>query len=205
MPLTRIVERSAGAEVTGRMPADAYIATSAAALRAMPANVDTSLPIHVVGKTTAEAARTRGFTRIMTGPGDGAGLAEHILADPASASQHYVYWAGETRTPTLELALKQRHVRLSIVEVYAAEPVIHAAADWHAALAGGPVAVLLYSPQAARLLDGQIGGLFSSDDLGQVSFLCLSAPIAGALRPRFAAQARIAARPEEDSLFRLLS
>src|SRR5262249_49599259 len=107
MPMLR-VEMSSEADL-GRGPWAALVMTSANAARAIAAHRRVqelrSLPVFVVGRRTAEAARAAGFDDVVSADGDAAGLAQLIVRRAASADAPLLYLAGEDRTGEIEAVL----------------------------------------------------------------------------------------------------
>ncbi len=125
-----------------RMP-EAVLMTSANAARlAGPALASLlSLPLYAVGEATATAARSAGFTRIVTGEG---GVEEIVARATGDGISHLLHLAGrEHRTPTCAPLSIERRL------IYAADPVDALPGEVARVL---PDAVaLLHSPRAAAL------------------------------------------------------
>ncbi len=100
----------------------------------------THLPCHAVGEATAGAALAVGFTRIQTGPSDGAALVDAMAGAGVTRALHL---CGRDHIPL-------DHPRVSIVRrvVYAAEPVHLLPPEAMTALRS-PAVVALHSPRAA--------------------------------------------------------
>lgn len=185
---------------------DVVAATSANALRHLPAATDTLLarPCYAVGGRTADAARQAGFTDIRAAAGDGAALAAMIAAaEPAGAT--VLYLCGRVRRPEFERALAQAGLVVHVAEVYDTAFIEPGRAV--TALAGNRAsvdAVLLYSPETARAMAAIVatGGVDSR--LAKASFLCLSAQVAAALGTVGRARTYVAVEPTEDALLALL-
>lgn len=129
-------------EPPGAETVDGVMLTSANAVRHAGVAVAafTPLPCYAVGEATAEAARAAGFTRIQTGPSDGAALLG-IMAQ--SGVTRVLHLCGRDHIP-----LENPSVSILRRFVYAAEPVRPLPADAAAALRGGAL-VALHSPRAA--------------------------------------------------------
>jgi uroporphyrinogen-III synthase len=111
------------------------------------------LPVHAVGETTAEAARTAGFAAARIGEG---GLQPMVLDLPPG---RYLRLAGEKRMP---LALPER-VIVDDVVVYAARPV--PLPETLAVALRQPSVIALHSGEAAVHLAAEFGrlGIAASD------------------------------------------
>ena len=104
--------------------------------------------------------------------------------------------------PAVEAALKGRHA-LEIVETYAAE----ARKRWSSKeiqLLGGCGAALHYSRRSAGLAVELAERAGMGDLLKRMSHICISADTAGPIQAAGAVDVRIAARPDEASLFAML-
>ena len=122
------------------------LATSAHAFDAEMSNVS-SLPMHVVGERTAEAAQRKGFhvTQIAA---DGESLARMI----GQGATRFLYLAGRERRPELEAHLTQQGHRVTPWIVYETKSAQQFPAQAQAALAAGRIdAVLHFSTRSAAL------------------------------------------------------
>lgn len=181
---------------------DAVVATSAHAF-GQPERLAAfrSLPVHVVGARTAEAAREAGFRAAPFVAANAAELA--TSAQPALAGARVLYLTGRDRKPDLEAALGPS-CRLVLVETYAAEPLPALASQAIAALASGDCAVLHYSQRSAAIfldLAGKAGIDLNSCGAGHIAI----SP--DAARPLISADlpVAVAARPNEDSMIEELA
>lgn len=135
-------------------PADAaaLAVTSANAIRHAPPELIrrlAALPCHAVGRRTADAARSAGFSRVEEGPGDALGLAGAIGA--GLAGRTLIYLCGRQRFPGFEERLAAAGVQVQPIETYDTVAVDHADDAVSARFAGRPVeAMLLYSASAAE-------------------------------------------------------
>jgi len=122
------------------------IATSAHAFDAVMSNVS-SLPMHVVGERTAEAAQRKGFhvTQIAA---DG----EHLARMIGQGAQHFLYLAGRERRPELEAQLTQQGHHVTPWIVYETKSAQDFPPQAQAALEAGQIdAVLHFSTRSAAL------------------------------------------------------
>ncbi len=179
---------------------DAVIATSAKAFL-QDAPVDRDSPLFVVGAKTGRAAEQQGWRFVAPPAPDAVRLVETVERTlPAGGA--VLYLAGRDRRPAVEAALNGRHA-LEIVETYAAE----ARKRWSSKeiqLLGGCGAALHYSRRSAGLAVELAERAGMGDLLKRMSHICISADTAGPIQAAGAADVRIAARPDEASLFAML-
>lgn len=186
---------------------DAVAVTSANALRHAPRELLAAFldkRCFAVGEETAVATRKAGFTDVVVGTGDAAGLVRVVLgALPAGA--HVLHLCGRVRVGGLEEGLRSGGMAITELEIYDAPAISYAPETILSAIGGGALdAALVHSAKtASRLADlaawPQIAHLFA-----QTLFFCLSSRIGAALTG--IPQARIfwAAVPEEAELLALL-
>lgn len=208
LPLMQATHLTSAASAALKQPFSAIVLTSAEAVRVL-ASLDGEMARHLttpcfcVGEATARAAAELGFTDIRIGDGTGKALAGVILSAADTLRKHpLLYLTVSPRSDDLESALRQHRVAYRTVECYRMEPIAHPPGLLQdLARTDRPDAVLLYSRETAR----QLMALLSEADLDAASFtplyLCLSAAIAEALPGD--AVSEIAAKPDEESLFRL--
>lgn len=186
---------------------DALAATSANALRHLPAEMQArlgGLRCYAVGPGTGRAAREAGFAVVTQGPGGADGLATSILT-ARPRPDRLLYLTGRVRMPDFERALREAGIQVVAVETYdtvEVEPPREALLDLPA---DRPVdAVLLHSGMAATAYCGmrQHGAL--PRQLETARPLCISMRVADALDAELRGRARVAARPDEDALLALL-
>ncbi|GLQ81757.1 uroporphyrinogen III methyltransferase [Mesorhizobium huakuii] len=205
LPLTETVALPADPGfVTG--DAIAVAVTSANAVRHASSEVIAalaSLPCHAVGAKTAEAARKRGFSSVIEGPGDAEALADSIAA--AFPGKAITYLCGRVRFPVFEQRLEAADVRVRAVETYDTLPVPYSDGTILAQLSCQPVdAVLLYSAKAAAAMQALTKRPALHQAFEKARFLALSARIAAAFDDGAGKAIRIAARPDEEALLALL-
>lgn len=205
LPLTETVALPADA---GFAPADALAVavTSANAVRHASNEVIAALaalPCHAVGARTAEAARKRGFSFVIEGPGDAEALAGAIAA--ALPGKAITYLCGRVRFPVFEQRLEAAGVRVRAVETYDTLPVPYSDATILALLSGRPVdAALLYSAKAAAAMQALTRRPALQKAFEKTRFLALSARIAAAFDDGAGKAIRIAEEPDEEALLALL-
>lgn len=203
LPLTATI----GVPVKGaNLPAaDAIAITSANALRFAPRALLPTLtqkPLFAVGGKTAEAAQAAGFVSVTEGTGDAGALAG-LIATRLPAGASVLYLCGRVRRPDFEAALNQAGFAVNPVETYDVSRIGYPDADVRAAVgSNGADAVLLYSAVAAEAY-GELA-VRSGDLFGPARVLCLSRRIAGAVGAGVRMEIRVAAAPDEESLFALL-
>jgi uroporphyrinogen-III synthase len=186
--------------------ATAVAVTSANAVRHAPKQLIASLaalPCHAVGKRTAEAARTAGFSSVSEGAGDAEALAD-VLAGGFSAKT-IVYLCGRVRFPAFEDKLRAAGIQVRAIETYDTVELDYSDEAILARLSGQPVeAVLLYSAKAAVAMQALIRRPMLRDLFEKTWVFALSGRIAAALDNAAAEKIRIAPEPSEEALLRLL-
>ena len=171
------------------------------------------VPVHAVGRATAQAARDAGFLRVDDAGGTAAALSEaliHLRPQDATVSEAsssgvrsgaLVYLAGVPRTPVIETALEAHDPGFRVVDCYRMTEISYSTdilkTDF---LSPPPEAVLLYSANAARRFSALVDAAKLAGCLDSTGFLCLSPAIAGQLRKAWQDRTVVAERPDEDSL-----
>jgi uroporphyrinogen-III synthase len=189
------------------VPADAaaVAVTSANAIRhAAPELLSalSSLPCHAVGRKTAQAARSAGFSLVREGPGEALALADQIAA---SFSGTLVYLCGRVRFAGFEDRLAGSGVRVHPLESYDTVSLEYSNEAVSGHLTDRPVdTVLLYSAKAAHAF-GMLAARSGTRHLfEEASIFVLSERIASALRQQGCSAASVAAEPTEQALLMLL-
>lgn len=201
---TRVLDD--GVVRAGAAKADALVVTSAAAIRAAEEAVDRFMPLWAVGRATAETARQAGFTIVHEGNGDGAGLAELIVAAHRAAPRRWLYLAGRVRTATFERDLAEAETPIEVVEVYDARALKHAEQVLVARLRHpAPEAVLLYSPRAATEWRSTVARASLEAEAAAIVPVCMSENVAAELDPETRQIALVAPAPDEDALLAVLA
>jgi uroporphyrinogen-III synthase len=205
-PLLRI-EALADADL-GAPPWAALLLTSANGARAVERHPRRSelfeLPVLAVGRGSAEAARTAGFSDVASADGNADDLVRLAALRFAGAGRPLLYLAGEDRSSDLAAELAAKGLTVKTVIIYRA-------------------AKAERFPPAARLVleQGRIDGVlhFSrrsvdaymdcSRDIVRQALLpvhyCLSARAAEPLRQAGATRIEVAAHPDEASLLALVT
>jgi uroporphyrinogen-III synthase len=193
----------------GAGPWDAVAMTSANAAHAIERHSRRQqvirLPVLTVGRRTAEAARTVGFTNIASAHGNEQALAQ-LIGDRVARGKKILYLVGEDRAGDLAIAVAPHGVRVETVVVYravAAERLPDAAS---AALRAGEVnGVLHFSRRSAVIyLDcARAAGVL--DSALKPFHYCLSNMVAEPLVAAGASRVMIAQSPEENALLDLVA
>ena len=211
MPLTRAVH---DVEVTRRAmhgSTGALAVTSAEAVRALNM-LGTDLAPHLgrtlfaVGRATADEATEAGFVHVLHSDGDGARLADRVVAERSRLGHEpLTYLAGRPRAAGFEKRLAAAAVPFDVFESYAMHPVQPAEAELEGHLRISPAdAVLFYSRHGAELFFHLDFVRTRSASLKNTRLLCLSATIATIVPQDLASNVEIAAVPEEEGLLQLL-
>lgn len=194
--------------VPARLPpareVQALILGSINAVRHLPARFR-SLPLLAVGDATAEAALARGFARADSAAGDArdlAALASRRL-DPGGAPLLLATARGAGGP--LAADLRARGFRVLRRVTYLARPLPVLPPEAAAALAEGRVGhVLFFSGSAARVFGRVARARRLTHTLPGVTALAISPAAAAIIAPLGFGAVLTAARPDQDSLLRLL-
>lgn len=193
----------------GEAPYSGVILTSANAIRAVAAHPMLArlrgLPAFVVGDRTAQAARDAGFSDVRSAEGDANALRELIVASVKKKSAPLLYLSAAEVSRDLEDELGERSIKVVSLPVYRMADLIAFDEPVRNAFAQQTIdAVLHYSRrsalgfvEAARRAGFEISALA----LPQV---CLSDPIASALRDAGATRLIVARTPNEPDLLAAL-
>jgi uroporphyrinogen-III synthase len=182
-----------------RGPFDAVLATSAKGLEfcAQPGELQTH-PLHAVGARTAQIAQKLGWRPDLLA-GNARALARLIRARYKTPAR-FLYLAGRDRQNELETGLRAAGHDVTIVETYEARAATALAPAALDALAKGEIAAALhYSRRSAEIFMALSRDAGLTETLNEIDHLALSSDAASPL-PR----ARIAERPDEEHLLRLL-
>lgn len=192
----------------------AAIAVTSAEIARLFSTIGTNLTPHLstrvfaVGQATADAMTAVGFHDVYTAGGDGAALAESIIAHvrvSGAPESPILYLAGKPRASGFENRLRAASIPFRTVESYRMVALTYPpAAIASALLEPVPDAVLLYSPESARAFFGLAPLLEMPGRFAALRLLCMSPNVAAIVPDRFAARAEIATTPDEASLLALL-
>lgn len=195
----------------------ALIVTSANAVRALENAPDLEpahlrIPVFAVGAATAAAANAHGFADVITGPGNGRGLAGLLLDRIASGDinpspdRPLTYLAGIPRSPDLEQRLTAAGTIVKSLQVYEMSEISYSTDFINGAILSPSLdTVLLYSANAARRAAKLLGPQTQTAQRIECRFLCLSSEIAAALPSPWRDHAIVAATPDEASLLASLA
>jgi uroporphyrinogen-III synthase len=208
-PALVLAPRPAVAEAAPPAAAQALLLASRAAARAVSASVPQGLPVLAVGEATAAEARAHGFVNVTAAEGDAAALAALAAArlDPAAGPLLLAVGAGYGAE--LASALRNRGFRVLRRVVYSARPAAALPEPARAALVSGTViAALFFSPRSAGCAISLLRAAGLAGTLARAEALAISPRVAAVLaaaspEPRWRGL-RVAARPDQDSLLRLL-
>jgi uroporphyrinogen-III synthase len=206
VPLLR-VEPCLDAEL-GPAPWGAVLITSPNAARAVASHRRKAelldLPVFAVGRRSAQAARSAGFSDVESADGDAQDLAR-LVAARAAPGRPLLYLAGEDRAADLAGVLAARGLATHTAVVYRAVAESRFPPAVRDALAAGRIdGVLHYSRRSAQAFGAAMRAAGIDINSLKTKHYCLSAPIADALRQAGFAAVVVAERPDEPALFRLL-
>ncbi len=189
----------------------AIIATSRNALRAIADHPDlaalTNKPIFVVGPKTADAARALGFQSVITGPSTAADLVPLIAKKIPSSSQsaHMLYLAPEQPAFDLIKALESTELSINHQVVYRTNPATKLTASARRAILGGNIdAAIIMSARTAATFAALVMANGLQKQVGEIVLLCLSEPVAEALRVLNPPVVEIAIRPRTEEMLALV-
>ncbi|PZW51105.1 uroporphyrinogen-III synthase [Humitalea rosea] len=185
--------------------AQALLVTSAAAVRALGAEVPRGLPVHAVGEATAAAARAAGFSEVMAAGGDAEALACQVVAvlDPKAGP----LWLAVGRGYGLDLAQTLRAAGFAVLRrvVYAATTARSLPEPARQALAAGEVrAALFTSPRGAEAILGLLRQGGYGPALSRIEAVAISPRVALSLSGVAWRGVRVATLPTEASLLSAL-
>ena len=171
-----------------------------------PAQLDrlATLPTFAVGRRSAEAARASGFERVHAADGDETALARLVVTHLPAGST-VLYLAGRERRGALAGQLWAAGYGCQIVETYDAVGSVAFAPDVLTQLRDAQIdAVLHYSARSAAIFVTLAGVAGLGAEIAGLHHLCLSPAVAAQLATIAPTRIRIAARPDEATLFALL-
>jgi uroporphyrinogen-III synthase len=194
-------------------PAQALLLTSRAAARSLAPGegLPADLPVLAVGEATAAEARSRGFREVVAAEGDGAALVALIAGRLQPAAGPLLLAVGAGYGADLAAALREAGFRVWRRVAYAAVPAPALPGEAIAALKrdNHVVAALFFSPRSARCAVSLLRSAGLAEQAGSVVALAISrrvaAAAASALAPLAWQDIRVAARPDQDALLRLLA
>jgi uroporphyrinogen-III synthase len=205
-PLLRI-EPIADANL-GARPWAAVLLSSANGARAVAAHPRRSelvtLPALVVGRSSAEAACSAGFTNVISADGGASDLSRLAAERLAGARAPLLYLAGEDRSGNLSVALAEKGLQVHTVVAYRAAMVAQFPGDAHTALEHGRIDGVLHFSRRSVQAYIACGSGIAAQTLAPVHY-CLSARAAEPLRHAGATRIEVAAQPDEAALLALVA
>jgi uroporphyrinogen-III synthase len=183
---------------------DAIVATSAHAFVNPHVRSLANIPLYAVGERTRESAERAGWTAPIDLSDDAQGLIARLRIE-SSALRHVLYLAGRDRKPAIEAAAQEIGLDLKVAETYVAREISSLNEDAKQALRAGELdGALHYSRRSAELFIALARRAELWSQATRLQHFALSPDIAA---PLAAAGARtmVAAHPDEDHLFALLT
>lgn len=185
---------------------DAVLVTSANAARAIMAHPRAgelkALPVFAVGARSAEAAREAGFTNVTSADGALADLVRRV-ATQLRGGARLLYLAGEDRAGDLAGELRRHGMTVDTAVTYRAAPLDALPREVVGSISALD-GVLHYSRRSAETLLRLAERAGVGATVRDLTHYCLSEEVARPLHDAGATRLRVAARPEENELFRLL-
>ena len=186
---------------------DAVAVTSVNAIRHAPPDLIARLAgrrCFAVGAKTAVAAREAGFSSVVEGPGDAAGLAE-VIAGEARPGTLVAYLTGRVRLETFEADLSKAGIRTFAIETYDTLAMDYSTAELTGELGHHRIdAALLYSSKSAQAVTAIASRAEWDFHFAETRYFCLSPRVAAKLQAAVPDKVSIAAKPTEDALLALL-
>ena len=180
-------------------------ANAATAIASHPVHAQlVKLPVYAVGKRSADAARSAGFTDVTSAGGDLRDLLRIVAAHRPDAAAPLLYLAGEDRAGDLIGDLAVHGIAAELAVVYRAATAPFPPALIAALKAGDVDGVLHFSKRSA---DNYVSGATKAGVAPQafgIRHFCLSAQIAAPLKAAGATNIAIAKRPDEAALLALV-
>jgi len=185
----------------------ALLVTSRNAVRALErwpaAGAWRAVPVYAVGETTAALARAAGFDDVRAGPGDVTALADLVRADFDRDAGAILYPAA--RDQAADVAAMLTGFTVITVEAYRGVAATRIEEEIARAIRSTAIdGVLFYSRRTAAIFAELVAAANLGEGLARAVFFALSATVAEALAGLRPAEVRVAARPDEESLFSLI-
>lgn len=187
-------------------PFEAMLATSAQAFAGfMQTEILQDLPLYVVGKRTAQAAREAGLPAPEYVAPDAGALSDIVRAHLRPRAR-LLYLAGLDRKPELEASLATAGFEIAPWVVYDARPVPVLTQEIDAALRAGRVeAALHYSKRSAEIFCEAVAQAGLGKAAKRLRHVAISQDCAEGLAALNAKDVRIAASPNESAMAALLA
>ena len=181
------------------------IATSRNGLRALAESAALAqaakLPIFTVGPATSGLARELGFQRIIAGEGAASDLIPLILGCEPGARGPLVHVAGEEVAFDLAAELERRGIGVRKLTAYRTTAAPSLSPQAAQAIARGSLdAVILMSPRTAAIFAALVGKAGLSEPAGRLTYVCLSANVAAALKGLAPSRINIAVTPNSSAI-----
>ena len=198
-PLLEIHDRETAVDLSG---VQAILCTSANGVRALArVSSDRALPVFAVGKASAAAARTAGFSCVASADGAIAELARLVRRRLDPAAGRLLHVAGTAVAGDLAGMLRQDGFLVDRAILYEARAATRLSPACIEALAAGSIDVaLFFSPRSAATFADLAAVAGLGDALGQVVAISISAAADRGLGALPFAARKIAARPDQTSL-----
>ncbi len=185
----------------------AILVTSANGIRALAQRTQRrDLPVFAVGPQSAEAARAVGFAETRHSDGDAAALARAVPQWARPEAGALFHPAGRQTSGVLAEQLTAAGFTVRSQTVYEVQASRRFPPSAAAAIATGELdAVLLFSPQSARIFVDAVRASGVEPACLHLAALCISAATAAALDGLAFATVRVAERPDQDGVLGLLN
>ncbi len=184
----------------------AILATSSNGVRAFAQrNNRRDLPLFAVGARTASVARGLGFSEVRSAEGDARALAAAVPAWATPSEGALLHAAGTERPGQFAADLGAQGYEVRTAALYRAVPVRRLPADAHQPLMAGTLdAVLLMSPQTARIFVDCVKNESIHECCRVLVACCISEAAAAALKPLNLRDVRWPTHPDLASALELL-
>lgn len=202
-PLLEVDIRNETPQLAG---VQALLITSANGIRAFARqSTRRDLPVFAVGDASARAARELGFASVQSAAGDVDDLAVLMQKEVRPQAGRLLHPAGSAVAGDLAARLSRSGFAVRRYVAYAARPARELPDAARLAMTDGSLfAVLLYSPRTATIFRDLVERAGIAEECRYLEALCLSAAVAGALKPLRFVEVKVAERPEQEALFALL-
>ncbi|MEA2842237.1 MAG: uroporphyrinogen-III synthase [Methylobacteriaceae bacterium] len=183
---------------------DAVVATSAHAFASVDVRELSYTPLYVVGERTREAARRVGWNAPIHVSENAKALIVFLRVDSPD-TRSVLYLAGDHRKPDIEAAAREIGLGLEVVETYVAREILSLSEESERALRAGALdGVLHYSRRSAELFIALTQRAELWVEAAKLRHFALSPDVAEPLATA-GARIHVAAHPDEDHLFALLT
>jgi uroporphyrinogen-III synthase len=163
----------------------------------MRRSLERGLTVYAVGAATAVAAKSAGFTKVLSAEGDVEALAAGIASRRRELAGVVLHAAAVERAGDLEGALRPHGIEVRTLPVY--ETIAATIPEPMLAMIPGMYAVTVHSAKAARVL----AEILSTHPARRLRACCLSRAVARPLMRAPLAKLSAAAKPTEEALIDL--